>query len=629
MEENHFIPLLIVVVLAFIVPVVLSRVKQIKLPIVVGEILAGIVIGRSGFQLIPHDEPVLDFLAEFGFIFLMFLSGLEIDFSSLSLTGNPLSRSQKGGRVHPLVLAALNFVLTLILAFAVSYAFVLTGIASNVWMMGLILSTTSLGVVVPVLKENHLTGSRFGQSLLFAALIADFVTMLMITVMVAVISIGVTFDILLIGLLFVLFFIFARFANILSRLGSISRMIEDLSHATAQIKIRGAFASMLVFVVFSQSLGVEIILGAFLAGTIFALLKTTEDKKVMHQLESIGYGFLIPIFFISVGIDIDLRVIFQSPSAMMLVPILIVAAILVKILPSLVFRLNFSWRETLAAGTLLSARLSLIIAAAAICMKLGIITETINTAILLVAILTVTLAPILFSAIHEKQEEDMNPPIVLCGRDELALRVATQLTKQNETVLILDSDIGFIKRARQLGFSAEIVDLVKDQENAALYLDNKDVLISTYTDPEINYRVCLTARTIYGIERVIAQVPSSGDIHRFETIGVTTANAAIDFSSLLVLLARNPTVYALLTRTDDQTEVYEVEVENWQCAGKTLRELKLPGDILILAIQRNNDLLVPHGNTTIEINDRLTLVSSLEFIEIGRRLFTESHHTCT
>ncbi len=621
MEENHFIPLLIVVILAFIVPVVLSRFKRIRLPIVVGEILAGIVIGRSGFQLIRTDDAVLDFLAEFGFIFLMFLSGLEIDFSSLSLGNNQLSRPDKRARLHPLVLALINFALTLILSFAISYGLVQAGIARNIWMMGLILSTTSLGVVVPVLKESRLTGSRFGQSLLFAALIADFVTMLLITVMVAVISKGVTFDILLIGLLFVAFFIVIRFANILSRLGSINKMIEDLSHATAQIKIRGAFAAMLVFVVFSQTLGAEVILGSFLAGSIFSLLKTTEDQKVMHQLESIGYGFLIPIFFISVGIDINLQAIFKSPTAMLLVPILVVAAIAVKILPALVFRFNFSWRETLAAGTLLSARLSLIIAAAAISMKLGIITETINTAILLVAILTVTLAPLLFSAIYQKKDEDIHPPVLVCGCNELSLQVASQLVKQNEKVIILDMDQAFIERARQLGFTAEPVDLIHDQETAARHLENKEVLISTYRDPEINFQVCQVARTIFGIERVIAQVSSPGDIHRFESIGVTTANAAVDFASMLVLLARTPTAFALLTRTDDQTEVYEVVVENRKCAGKTLRELKLPGDILILAVRRNDDLLVPHGNTTLEINDHLTLVSSQDWIEAGRHMF--------
>ncbi|MBE0699430.1 MAG: cation:proton antiporter [Anaerolineaceae bacterium] len=621
MTENHFIPLFIIVILAFVVPVVLSRFKQLRLPIVVGEILAGIVIGRSGFQLIRADEPVLHFLAEFGFVFLMFLSGMEIDFSSLSLNNKRKTGKTKPHEFGPLGLALISFGLTLLLSIAISFALVKAGITKNVWMMALILSTTSLGVVVPVLKEKRLIGGKFGQTLLFAALIADFVTMLLITVMVAVLSKGLTFDILLVGLLFVAVFVVLRFANSLSKLDWIRKMVEELSHATAQIKVRGAFAIMLVFIVMSQTLGVEIILGAFLAGVVFALIKTADDQDIIHQLESFGYGFLIPIFFISVGLDINLRVIFESPSSMLLLPILVLAALAVKFLPSLVFRLSFSWRETLSAGALLSARLSLIIAAAAISMRIGIISETVNATILLVAILTVTLSPLLFSAIFKQQEEPVQPPIIIVGGDELSLQVATQLKNHLEKVVILDNDPAFIQRTQQLGFDAVIADIAGNQPPTESYLKNAQTLVCTYADPELSYNVCAVARTIFGVPRVIARVTSPADIYRFEQLGVTTTNAAIDYASMLVMLTRNPTVFTLLTRTDDQKEVYEVVVENNFCAGKLLRQLNLPGDILILALRRNGDLLVPHGNTRIETNDHLTLVSSLEWIEPGRRLF--------
>ena len=90
MEETlSFLPLLLVVFLAFLVPIVLSRFKKLRLPIVVGEILVGIFIGRSGFGWVQPHDPVLDLLAEFGFVFLMFLSGMEIDFSSLRLRRPP------------------------------------------------------------------------------------------------------------------------------------------------------------------------------------------------------------------------------------------------------------------------------------------------------------------------------------------------------------------------------------------------------------------------------------------------------------------------------------------------------------------------------------------------------------
>ena len=160
------------------------------------------------------------------------------------------------------------------------------GLARNLWLLGLILSTTSLGVVVPVLKEKGIIGNQLGQTILLAALIADFVTMFLITILVAVLSQGLTLNILLVGLLFVAFFGALRFGRFFNRLSGARRTFEELSHATAQIKIRTAFAIMLAFVVLSEFLGTEIILGAFLAGVCVALLMTPDDRHISANLES-------------------------------------------------------------------------------------------------------------------------------------------------------------------------------------------------------------------------------------------------------------------------------------------------------------------------------------------------------
>ena len=246
--------------------------------------------------------------------------------------------------------------------------------------MGLILSTTALGVVVPILKEAGLNQSLYGQTILLATVIADFVTMFLISVLVAVISRGLTAEILLVFLLFVAFFFAARFGSFLSRIESLQRIIQELSHATAQIKVRAAFSTLLIFVVLAEKLGIEIIVGAFLAGAIVALLRTPEDKALASQLEAIGFGFFIPIFFIMVGVDFNLPALLSSSGALLSVPLLLTAAIAVKIIPALVFRLNHTWREAFAAGILMCPRLSLIIAAAAIGEKLGIIDESVNAA---------------------------------------------------------------------------------------------------------------------------------------------------------------------------------------------------------------------------------------------------------
>jgi Kef-type K+ transport system membrane component KefB/Trk K+ transport system NAD-binding subunit len=619
--NSPFTSLLIVVFLAFIVPVALARLKRVRLPIVVGEILAGIMIGRSGFGWISPDDPVLNFIAEFGFVFLMFISGMEIDFSSLGLLSGT-SKTNLPQRWGPLSLAAACFGLTLILAGIISLGLVQLGLTQNPWMMGLILSTTSLGVVVPVLKEKGMIGSQFGQGILFAAMIADFVTMFLITILVAVLSQGLTLNILLIGLLFVAFFVALRFGRFFNQLPGARLAFEELSHATAQIKVRTAFAIMLAFVVLSAALGTEVILGAFLAGACVALLMTPSDKQVSHQLESIGYGFLIPIFFIKVGIDFNLSALFASSPAMLLVPVLIVAAIAVKVLPALIFRLRYSWRESLSIGALLSARLSLIIAAAAVSARLGIISEVTNAAILLVAILTVTFAPLAFSLLAPSIEGKPQPLIAIVGAGELGLQVAEQLRSHKERVIILDDDEIRVARARQRDFESLTAAVEFNDPRAEAILKEAQTVVCTLADTERSYRTCQVARTIYGIPHVVAQVPTPGDLVRFEQMGVNATNAALDHAALVTMLARNPATYALLTRTDDNKEIYEVPVENPTCFNKTLHQLHLPGDSLVLAVRRNGDLLVPHGNTQIEHGDYLTLISSLEWIDLVRQMFT-------
>jgi Kef-type K+ transport system membrane component KefB len=394
-EARSFAPLLVVVMLAFLVPLLLSSLRgRLAIPIVVGEIVAGMIVGRSGFGWVLPDNGALSLLKELGFVLLMFLSGMEIDFRSLRGIDPQQARHQS--RWRPLSLAVLNFGATLVLAGAFAGGLKWIGATTDPWMMGLILSTTALGVVVPILKEAGLSQSLFGQSILLATVIADFVTMFLISVQVAIVSRGLTAEILLVFLLFVAFFLAARFGSFLSRIESLQRVIQELSHATAQIKVRLAFSTLLIFVVLAEKLGIEIIVGAFLAGAIVSLLRTPEDRALSSQFEAIGFGFFIPIFFIMIGVDFNLPALLSSTGALLSVPLLLIAAITVKVIPGFVFRLNHSWREALAAGILMCPRLSLIIAAAAIGEKLGVIDESVNAGIVLVAIVTVTASPLAF-----------------------------------------------------------------------------------------------------------------------------------------------------------------------------------------------------------------------------------------
>ena len=620
-ETRSFVPLLIVFFLAFIVPMILLRFKNLRIPIVVGELIAGIIIGQSGLGWVEPHDPVLELLAEFGFVFLMFLSGVEIDFSSLG-TLKPTSTGSKPKKWGSLQLGSASFVLTLTLSIVIGYVFVYFDLIQTPWMMALILSTTSLGVVVPVLKEKGISSGSYGQSILVAALIADFATMFLITVLVAAVSKGLTLDVLVIGVLFVAFFFMYRFGMFfVNRPAIIRRTIEELSHATAQIKVRAAFTIMLIFIALSETIGTEVILGAFLAGAIISLVKPPQDEELEHQLNVIGYGFFIPIFFIMVGVEFNLAALIGSPTALILAALLVLAAVVVKFIPALIFKLTYSWRQAFGAGAILSARLSLIIAASAIGLRLGIITESINSAIVLVSLVTVSIAPLIFSKLIPSADENQNRLIIVVGAGNLGIQVAEHLHKHHDEVLVVANTPEQQARVEHSGVEAIIANPDQDDPRLAPYYERAQAVVCVYSDPERAFQVCQQARVVYGIDHVVARVDNPQDLPRFQNLGVVTSNAALDQAVLLAMLVRNLSLFNLLTSTDDDKDICEVTITKDLHFGQQIRDLKLPGDLLIVSLQRGGEMIIPTGGTELERGDKLSILGKYACVEVAKGIF--------
>lgn len=404
-EAPSYAPLLIVVALAAVIPLVSDRLKALPVPVIVGEILAGILLGQSGLGVI-RNSPSVDFLAEFGFVYLMFLAGLEIDFGSL---GRPESGKRGGPLANPIVLGLAVFAGTVTLAFIASLFLGAVGLVENPFIMALILSTTSVGVVIPVLRDMGLTMTPFGQSVLLGALLADFSALLLITAAIAAATGGLTPDLLLILALFVAFFGVWRLGASLRR-GRLSEATSTPRASASETPVRLAFALMVSFVALSQWVGAEVILGAFLAGAAISLVSHHQSRALEGKLGAIGFGFLIPIFFIHTGANFDLAGITGSREGLLLVPALIAAAYAVKLLPSLLFARAYGLRTALAAGFLLSSRLSLIIAAAAIGARVGAVSDSVAAAVILVAVFTCTVSPVVFTKLYNKEASRLETP---------------------------------------------------------------------------------------------------------------------------------------------------------------------------------------------------------------------------
>jgi Kef-type K+ transport system membrane component KefB len=373
--------LILIASAAFVLPLLSKRLRA---PGVVLEILFGVMIGPV--LGIVQEGPFLNELGELGLFLLMFLSGFEIDLGMFDRR-----------RPRQLFTGLTVFALTIVTAFAASR------VLGHGFFVMFILATTSVGLVVPTLRTTRRISTPLGQIILMSALLADFLTLLGVTAMAVVVEHGLTVELLDLPLFFVAVTVVLLVVRRTAwwRPEWFGRLFD--TDDPEEVGIRGSLALMLVFVGLSLVLGIEPILGAFLAGSVFAVV-FPHRGALEQKLSGFGYGFLIPIFFINVGIRFDLhelgeiRVLVESAA-------LIGLAILVKLIPALVLiRRRRPLREVFAAGMLLSARLSLIIAVAELGVELGIIDRVLEAQIILLAGVTSTLAPAAFRALLPKLE---------------------------------------------------------------------------------------------------------------------------------------------------------------------------------------------------------------------------------
>ncbi len=611
MENTVLLALLLITGLAFVIPILTKRLEHFGIPIVVYEIIAGMIIGVSGFDLVEPSE-ILNFLAEFGFAYLMFLSGLELDLRLLK----PVMRTTDGQNrwTQALPLGTLIFLATLILAFTAAALFAPPGATSSPLLFGLILSTTSLGVVVPVLKERGLTTSLFGQYTLVASSIADFATLILLTTVIAVLSRGLTLDLLLIPMLLLIFLIVARFSSRISRGGRLQRSMDSLASATSQIRVRGAIALMVAWVVLADAFGVELILGAFLAGAIAGLFSGHEEEVARDKLEAIGYGFFIPIFFIMVGVRFNLGAVMESTQGLVLLLWLVIVAFIVKIAPSLLLRLRFTWRQSFSAGMLLSSRLSLIIAAAAIALNMGLISEIVNSEIILLAIITVTISPFLFNRLYPREEVLARRGIIVAGQDHLAEYIVERLHRSGEAVTVICADESLLKPFQALGVRTIDGCTGYDQALEEAGAAEARVLLDLTPDSAETLEVCRLGKEIYGIPTVVSRITDLELIPYLQDIGIRVVQPELATAMALEGAILYPTVFDVLVHRIDNIDVTEIRVSNPAIAGTRLGTMRMPGDSLILSLQRDEELMIPHGDTVLKFNDRLGLIGSPESI---------------
>jgi Kef-type K+ transport system membrane component KefB len=367
---------------ALAAPLALGIFSRVQLPAIVLEIVLGIVIGPQVLGWVSIDTPI-EVMSLLGLAFLLLLAGLEVEYERFR------------GRL--LRLSAVAYAMSFGLALLIGFGLHAGGLVKSPLLIGIALSATSLGIVIPVLKDAGQVGTLFGQLVVAGASIAEVATIVLLSLFFSGEAGGIGAKLLLLGL-FGLFVLAVGMAVVGAEQSMrISATLLRLQDTTAEIRIRGSFLLLAVFVVLAERLGLEAILGAFLAGAILKLVD--RDQMLTHpqfrqKLEAVGYGVFVPVFFVATGVGFELKALFANATTIARVPIFLAALLLARGLPALVYKSLTTRTQALAAALLQATSLSFLVVAGQIGVQLDLIRPAASAALIAAGLLSVLLFPL-------------------------------------------------------------------------------------------------------------------------------------------------------------------------------------------------------------------------------------------
>ena len=393
MPAVHFTNLLIVVAAGLLAPLALGFVPQVRVPAIVLEILLGIAIGPSGLGWVEPDLPV-SILALIGLAYLLFLSGLEIDLRRLR------------GRILKLTFIA--FAVSFAIALVVGGSLTASGLVRSPLFVAIVLVATSVGVIVPVLEDSGDAGSGFGQLVIAAASIAEFGSIILLSVFFSTNgSTGTAGTLILLGGFGLVVLLVGLAIAGVEHSMSLGHVLQRLQDTTAEIRVRAAFVLLIGFAALADSVGLETILGAFAAGALLSLIDRDEagtHPELRVKLEAVGFGIFVPIFFVTSGVRFDLDALFASASTVARVPVFLLALYVVRGLPALVYLRVLGRSRSLSAGLLQATSLTFVVAATQIGLGLGVVSRASAAGLIAAGLLSVAISPTLALVLLRRQE---------------------------------------------------------------------------------------------------------------------------------------------------------------------------------------------------------------------------------
>ncbi len=361
-------------------------------PVVVVEILLGILVGPDVLDIADGDS-FIKFFSNLGLGMLFFFAGYEIDFERIS--GSPLR------------LGAFGWALSVGLAYGIGGVLEAAGIVISLLYTGSAMATTAIGTLIPILRDTGELRTPFGTNLLGAGAMGEFGPILLITL---VLSTSHPIEEALILAAFIVLAIAIALASV--RLASPGwRVLERTLESSSQLAVRIAVVLVFGLVAIAGSLGLDILLGGFVAGLITRVaLKGQEVEVFESKLTAVGFGFLIPFFFVTSGLTFDLDALLSSSSALLKLPLFLGLFLLVRGLPALLlYRGAMAMRERLALGFFCATELPLVVAITTIAVDGGHMKSTTSAALVGAAILSTLVYPQVGLALRRGRTEADQP----------------------------------------------------------------------------------------------------------------------------------------------------------------------------------------------------------------------------
>ncbi len=612
MHSINYWPLFLIFVIAWGVPILLTWLKVAKMPAVIVEITMGVIIGPHVLNLLG-SEPYLDFLAYTGFLFLIFLSGLETDIQKII---NSFPR----GKLKVLdffsnsfIVAFFIYICSLILSYPAALIITYYYPLDIIFLM-LMLPTVALSFIVPILKSDGELNRKFGQILLLNGAIVYIMTIILISIYAGIKESGFKAELMLFIIIFVAFFAAYKIGGWLTRFKTFRKLSYTLEHAASQIRVRGSIAVMLAFVVIAGLINTELIMGAFFAGSLLSLFLSKERSALLFKLDGMSYGFFIPIFFIMVGVKLDLTALKNIETSLPFVALLIISFYAIQLIPSFIMTRIFGFRRALAAGLLLTTRLGMTIAVGQIGMELGIISPAINAGIVVAAIITCVISPLFYKMLNEVKKK-VNK-IYIVGGSEVALQVAERLKLHGMNCLVIESRGDAWFNLQEKDIEVMHADVANQAVYEALKVQPTETVIVLTESVIKNQKITRLLKEKLGHNKIITLgATEEDDFSETQYIQIDKVLAS-HVENLIV----RPSAIQTLSESFGQYAVEEILMTNRELDGKMVKKVAFPDSGSLVMIRRNKEILIPHGDTHLLIGDMVTVIGNATALEEFRNI---------